>query len=680
MCGIAGIITRSGISEDVESSFRSMVRTLTHRGPDDEGFWADRSAHLILGQRRLAILDLSQEGHQPMISNSGRYVITYNGEIYNYLEIADDLRRHGHTFRGHSDTEVMLAAFEQWGLEKSLQRMNGMFTIALWDRQERVLHLVRDRLGKKPLYYGWLRSNGSIDAFVLASELKAFRAWPSFSAAIDRDVLALFLKYSYVPSPYSIYQGIYKLPPGCHLTLRGSNLLEQNDFSPFPNHSTSSLCPKYFWNPRQVVEDGLRNPYRGDVHQATQELEQLLLDAVRLRMIADVPLGAFLSGGIDSSTVVALMQAQSSRQVKTFSIGFFESAYDEAGYAKQVALHLGTDHTELYVTPEQAQAVIPRLPTMYDEPFSDSSQIPTFLVSELARKQVTVSLSGDGGDELFAGYNRYAWASRVWGSISLLPGFARSGIATALRTPSVEGWNRFFRVFQSLIPFRLPGDKLHKLADILGVKNEQALYERLVVHWTNSVEITNHARELRVPVTDPASWAQVNDFREHMMFLDLITYLPDDILVKVDRAGMAVSLEGRVPLLDYRVVEFLSRIPLSMKLRDGQTKWLLRQVLHKYVPAKLMERPKMGFGVPIDSWLRGPLKDWAAHLLDESLLRDQGYFNPKPILEKWNEHMRGDRNWHYYLWDVLMFQAWLDETHQNAVMVQEEPYRAVAGV
>ena len=629
---------------ELTSSVRSMVAAIRYRGPDDSGVWCDERAGIGLGHARLSILDLSPEGHQPMVSVSGRYVIVFNGEVYNFAELRSELEIVGQKFRGHSDTEIMLAAFEEWGIEKAVPRFVGMFAFALWDRHTRTLTLGRDRLGEKPLYYGWQG-----ETLLFGSELKALRAHPAFMAEVDRNALALLLRHNYIPAPYSIYQGISKLLPGCLLTV---SLSQRNP----------RIAP--YWSGKQAIEAGVTHPFEGSESTAVSALEALLKDAVGQQMVADVPLGAFLSGGVDSSTVVALMQAQSSRPVKTFTIGFHEEGYDEAPHAKSVARHLGTEHTELYVMPKEAMSVIPRLPVLYDEPFSDSSQIPTFLVSELARRHVTVSLSGDGGDELFGGYNRYFWATNIWRRVGWAPQPMRSALAGALMALPPSAWNGVFMSLSRFLPvgwrYANPGDKLHKLAEVLAVRTPEEIYLGLVSHWKQPTEVVRGSHEPPTVLTDPARWADLPDFEQRMMYLDQMTYLPDDILTKVDRAAMGVSLETRVPFLDHRVVEFAWSLPLSMKIRHGQGKWLLRQVLYRHVPKELMERPKMGFGVPIDMWLRGPLKGWAEELLDEARLQREGYFNPHPIRRKWAEHLTGRRNWSYYLWDVLMFQAWLE--------------------
>lgn len=650
MCGITGFwdIIQQNHRDEIPVIIQNMSDTLIHRGPDDAGIWVDIEAGIALGHRRLSIVDLSPLGHQPMMSANGRYIIIFNGEIYNFLELRQELEKLGHHFRGNSDTEVMLASLVTWGLERAIKSFRGMFAFALWDRQEQVLHLGRDRLGEKPLYYGWVGNT-----FVFGSELKALQPYPGWEGEIDRNILTLFLRYNYIPEPYSIYQGIYKLLPGTTLSL------SKADVRVLPQ-------PVTYWSAKSVAESGLVNPFCSSDAQAIEHLDYLLRDAVRLQMVADVPLGAFLSGGVDSSTVVALMQAQSSKPIKTFSIGFHEDAYNEAHYAKAVAQHLQTDHTELYVNPQEALDVIPKLPTLYDEPFADSSQIPTFLVAQLARQHVTVSLSGDGGDELFAGYNRYFWGRKIWQQIGWIPPVVRDLAARTLTTISPQAWQRGFAVSNSLLSnkIKLPqfGDKLHKLAEILAVETPEAMYRQLISHWKNPEALVQGATEPSTPLTDYQGLAELPDFTQRMMYLDMVTYLPGDILTKVDRATMGISLESRIPFLDPRVIEFAWQVPLSQKIRNGQGKWLLRQVLYKYVPSNLIERPKMGFGVPIDQWLRGSLRDWAETLLNEHRLKQDGFLNPQPIRQKWTEHLSGDRNWQYYLWNILIFQAWLEQS------------------
>jgi asparagine synthase (glutamine-hydrolysing) len=649
MCGIAGFIHRR--TADLEGTAAAMAGALVHRGPDDAGTWVQSDIGLGLAHRRLAIVDLSAAGHQPMRSPSGRYQIVFNGEIYNHVQLREELQSSGDAcaWRGHSDTETLLAALEAWGLQPTLKRCVGMFSLALWDRKERVLLLARDRLGEKPLYYG--RAG---EAFLFGSELKALQAHPAFEAEVDRNCLALYLRYCYVPEPYSIFHGISRLP--------GGTFLQVNEHGRYGE-------PVQYWSAAEVVEAGQSRQFHGDDREAIAELDSVLSDAVGLQMLADVPLGAFLSGGIDSSLIVALMQKQSARKVRTFTIGFTEPAYDESRYASAVARHIGTEHTELIVTPAEARDVIPRLSSIYDEPFADSSQIPTFLVSQLARKHVTVALSGDGGDELFGGYNRYAWAKRLWAAMRLQRPVRRL-TSQAIRALSPNEWSRVFDYAKPLVPRRWQavhmGDKLHKFADLIDCSRSE-LYRTLVSHWAAPQRVVIGATEPRTPLLDLMESSADRGFVEAMMFWDLMTYLPNDILVKVDRAAMAVSLETRVPMLDHRVVEFAWSLPLHMRVRGGEGKWLLKQLLAQYVPPALTNRPKTGFGIPIDIWLRGPLREWAEDLLDESRLRREGVFDPAPIREKWRAHVEGGRNWAYWLWDILMFQDWSRQQHLKSL-------------
>jgi len=655
MCAVTGLWAPRGPSgAELHDIARRMADSLAYRGPDDSGVWVQESTGLAFGHRRLSIVDLSAEGHQPMASPGLRYVISYNGEVYNSAELRRELAPAGFRFRGHSDTEVMLAAFEAWGIKVALSRFIGMFAFALWDQERRELHLVRDRLGIKPLYYGWV--NGRL---LFASELKALRASPGFDNPVDRGALTLYLRYNYVPAPYSIYRGIYKLLPGQLLTITEEQIARK-----LPTEELAKGAQVY-WSAREVATEGINGRFTGSDTEARERLDCLLRDAVRLRMVADVPLGAFLSGGVDSSTVVALMQAQSPRPIKTFSIGFHENRYDEAGHASCVARHLGTDHTELYVNAEEAQAVIPSLPQMFDEPFADSSQIPTFLVSKLARSAVTVSLSGDGGDELFAGYDRYFRTLDIWGKVGQLPLAGRRALAVALER-SPDSLLKFFALVASTTTSAgdLSTDRIRKLGAMLSSPTAEALYRALLSHWHEPSNVVIGAQEPDHFLARLGDWRVSEQLVDNMCLADLSSYLPDDILTKVDRCSMAVSLEARVPILDHRVVEFASRLPLPMKIRDGRSKWVLRQVLYRYVPPQLIDRPKMGFGVPIDDWLRGPLRDWAETLLSEERLRHQGFFHPEPICAKWQEHLSGQRRWHYHLWDVLMFQAWWEHTGQ----------------
>nr|WP_206675324.1 asparagine synthase (glutamine-hydrolyzing) [Mariprofundus sp. NF] len=656
-----------------------MADTIVHRGPDDVGCWSDANQYIGLAHRRLSVVDLSPAGHQPMESAQSRFVIAFNGEIYNHLEIRSQLEKESlqsavcsppgesllpagnspsrqsevssdqssitssqspYNWRGHSDTETLLAGLEAWGIQATIERAIGMFAVAVWDRETNTLTLARDRVGEKPLYYGWQG-----DTFLFGSELKALRAHPAFQAEVDRDALCLLLRHNYIPTPYSIYKGIAKLTPGCLLTVS----LQQRE---------PELVQ--YWSGVQVAESGVANAFTGSADEAVNELELLLKDAVHQQMMADVPLGAFLSGGVDSSVIVALMQAQSVKPVKTFAIGFEEKGYNEAVYAKAVAQHLGTDHTELYVTHEHAMEVIPHLPALYDEPFSDSSSIPTFLVSQLAREHVTVSLSGDAGDELFCGYDRYRMTSK-WGSrLEMIPGPLRKLMARGITSISPQVWDNLAEKMPGYIRSAHIGNKLHKGAMLMN-GSEDEIYHALVSHWDDPASVVIGGDEPATLLTGNAPELHGLNLIQRMMALDMLTYLPDDILVKVDRAAMGVSLESRMPFLDHRLVEFAWRLPQSMKLRDGQTKWALRQVLYRHVPKELIERPKMGFGIPLGDWLRGPLRDWAESLLDEARLQREGFFHQAPIREKWDEHLTGQRDWSGHLWDVLMFQAWLEE-------------------
>jgi asparagine synthase (glutamine-hydrolysing) len=646
MCGFTGFLSATGGVDNTQAqaTLRHMAHAIAHRGPDSDGYWVDPALGIGLAHRRLAIVDLSPAGAQPMDSASGRYVLAFNGEIYNHLLLREALESEGGVrapWRGHSDTETLLAGFDAWGIQATLQRAVGMFAIALWDRKSRSLTLARDRLGEKPLYYGW-QGQGSGAVFLFGSELSALRRHPSFVAEVNRDALALYMRHNCIGGAQSIYSGIHKLPPGHLLTVSAA--------APEP-----VLLP--WWSGAAVAEQGVAQPFAGTPEQAVDALEVLLRDAVAQQMMADVPLGAFLSGGIDSSTVVAVMQAQSSRPVRTFSIGFHEEGYNEAEHAKAVAKHLGTDHTELYVTPEQALAVIPKLPTLYSEPFADSSQIPTYLVSQLARQHVTVSLSGDAGDELFCGYTRYQMTAGLWGKVSRLPRALRQLAGRAITAVPTGAWDKL----GAALPMARVGDKLHKGAELLGSRSVAELYRGMVSHWPDPARVVLGATEPATVLMGVVPALPGLGDVERMMVLDMLSYLPDDILAKVDRAAMGVSLETRVPFLDHRVVEFAWSLPLAYKLRDGVTKWPLRQVLYRHVPRELIERPKMGFGVPIDQWLRGSLRDWAETLLAEPRLRTEGFFDPAPIRRKWAEHLSGKRNWQYHLWDVLMFQAWLEE-------------------
>ncbi|MDB4916484.1 MAG: hypothetical protein JWM95_4128 [Gemmatimonadetes bacterium] len=645
MCGVAGFWDTTGLSNDAAEVLHRMTSAIAHRGPDDHGAMCDVGRGLAIGHRRLSIIDTTAAGHQPMSSASERYRIVFNGEIYNFRDLRRELEAGGCHFRGESDTEVLLAAIERWGLHGAISRAVGMFALAVWDETQRTLHLVRDRIGEKPLYYGWL---GHTLAF--GSELKAMRQHPAWRGTIDRSALALYLKFSYIPSPHSIYEGVRKVRPGTILTFR-------SDAPGAPPEEVE------YWSAREAVERGMRDPLRLSDDELVDEAERQLSSTIRDQMISDVPLGAFLSGGIDSSLVVALMQSQSMKAVQTFTIGFGYEEYNEAEHARAVATHLGTAHTELYVTPREALDVIPRLPAMYDEPFADSSQIPTFLVAQLARSKVTVSLSGDGGDEVFGGYHRYVWAERLRKKFRTVPAPVRGGLARGIRSVSPSRWNALFASGSALLRtnrLSIPGERMHKLANVLSANTAEQIYEQIVTMWRDPV-LLSPGPELPTILTERGSWAMLDDFAQRMMYLDLVSYLPDDILVKVDRATMAVSLESRAPFLDHRVIEFAWRVPHHAKIRNEKTKWLLRQVLHRHVPQALIERPKMGFGIPLDHWLRGELREWAGDLLHPDRVRREGYFDPEVIATKWREHQSGARNWQHLLWSVLMFQAWIAE-------------------
>jgi asparagine synthase (glutamine-hydrolysing) len=653
MCGITGYfetVPRS-TGEELEATALAMASTLHHRGPDDSGVWTDPNVGIALAHRRLSILDLSPLGHQPMQSPCGRYMVTFNGEIYNFRVLRQELEAHGQQFRGQSDTEVLVACVTEFGILSAVRRLNGMFAFALWDRRERQLYLVRDRLGEKPLYYGYLGRT-----LVFGSELKALRTHPEFDCSLNRDALALYMRHNYIPAPFSIYEGISKVQPGTMVRIS-------------PEDADRTPTVTRYWSVESAAEQGLANPFTGSEEDAVGHLDTLLRDAVKHRMEADVPLGAFLSGGIDSSLIVALMQAQSARPVRTFTIGFHETQYNEAKYAKAVAQHLGTDHTELYVTPQEAMAVIPRLPVLYDEPFSDSSQIPTFLVSQLARHDVTVVLTGDGGDELFGGYDRYFLGAEVWRKIQRIPSPMRALFARGIQAVSLQQWNQLIAPIAHLLSNstwqRNPGEKLHRVAHALTAEAPESLYLEMVSHWKQPAAIVLGAQEPLTAVTDYRRRLPVTEFEPRMMYIDSLSYLPDNILVKVDRASMAVSLEARVPFLDHRLVEFSWHVPLAWKIRQGKGKWLLRKLLHKYVSPALTERPKMGFGVPIDVWLRGPLREWGENLLEEKRLKDDGFFDPYQVRTKWEEHQRGAGRWEFLLWDVLMFQAWLEHDRRS---------------
>lgn len=649
MCGIAGIIHpgMKGDGEGLIALGNRMANALAHRGPDGNGSYTDPDAGVGLAHRRLAILDLSDSGAQPMQSSDKRFALVHNGEIYNFLELRQELETVGGPFlpwKSDSDTEVMLAAFHVWDVEIALTRFVGMFAFALWDRDERVLHLARDRMGEKPLYYG--RAG---QAILFGSELKALKACPYFKARIDMEAVSQFLRFQYVPEPRSIYQDVCKLSPGHLLSISVDN--------------PTDLTSRPYWSLRDTVNYGLSNPFTGSEEEAANQFEALLRGVVKNQMLSDVPLGALLSGGVDSSLVTALMQAESARPVKSFTIGFSDKAYDESKDARKVAAHLGTDHTELIVSPHDVLALVERLPELYDEPFADASQLPTFLVAELTRQHVTVCLTGDGGDETFAGYNRHFWAPAIWDKVGSIPAPLRKLAANGARMVSPSGYDTIFKTVGELLPkaaqVRMPGHKAHKLADVLAAESREQLYKQLTSTWPDPGALLGGIEPLSC-VDRPEAWPHVSDYTRWMQYLDSVTYLPGDILQKVDRATMGVSLESRAPFLDHRVIEFAWKLPLPMLLKGKESKRILKSVLYKHVPRELVERPKMGFGVPLDSWLRGELAEWANELLSPSRIRQQGIFNSYEISRQLADHLSGKRDNQYRLWNILMFQAWFD--------------------
>jgi asparagine synthase (glutamine-hydrolysing) len=652
MCGIAGLWDRRGQpSSRIEHRIGAMCDVLRHRGPDDSGTFVDIEQGVALGSRRLAVVDLSPTGHQPMRSSDGRYVLAYNGELYNHPELREELERAGSRFEGTSDTEVLLAAVQRWGLETALRRFEGMFALTLWDRADRLLHIARDRFGEKPLYYGW---SGKV--LVLGSELKALRAHPEFEARVDRDSLALYFRYNCIPSPWSIYEGVRKLEPGACVTFTDSTA--PGEFPP----------PKVYWALRELVETAVSQrskipPATNRLEEDLEELESTLERAVRIRTRADVPLGAFLSGGVDSSLVVAIMQKSQSAQVRTFTMCSEASDYDESAEAGRVASHLGTLHTDMVVHPSDALALVPSLPEIYDEPFGDSSQIPTVLLSKLTREHVTVALSGDGGDEIFGGYNRYLWARDFWSRLEHVPAPIRRVAGSTLGAVPPAWWDKGWSVAGRLVParhrIRMPGIKVQKAARVLSANDTAEMHFMLSSHLDRPEAMVSSSHEHPSVFSSPWRWPTLEDPIELMMFLDSVTYLPDDILTKVDRATMSASLESRLPYLDESVARFAWRQSIDNKVRDGRGKWLLRKLLERYVPAQLVDRPKVGFGVPLGSWLRGPLREWAEDLLDDHRIAGDGYLSRDLVRRLWTDHLSGRHERQYELWDVLMFQAWL---------------------
>lgn len=659
MCGIAGFLSRGGLDPaDAGDVLRAMTDAIAHRGPDDAGVWVDPDAGVALGHRRLSILDLSELGHQPMSDQGGRYCLVYNGEIYNFRELRQALEAGGERFRGHSDTEVLLAAIGRWGVRGALERANGMFAFAVWDRHEGVLTLARDRIGEKPLYYGWVQG-----ALVFASELRSLERFPGFSGEIDRDALALFLRHTHVPGPFTVYRGVRKLLPGTLLRIR-------------PGEPSPGPPPEVYWALADVVRRARRAPFRGSLTEAADGLEARLREVVRSRMTSDVPLGAFLSGGVDSSVITALMQALGSRSVRTFTVGFHEGAYDEARDARAVAEHLGTEHTELYVDPSAALELVPRLGEVFDEPFADSSQIPTHLVASLARRDVTVVLSGDAGDEVFGGYNRYFWGRSIWRAIGWVPVGLRARLAYVLARVDSDTWDR---LGSGLRGGRTLAERVRQAQELLPTRDSRALYRTLVSHWQRPTRALVGAHEPETRLTRGADEVLRLGLVEEMMYLDTLGYLPDDILVKVDRAAMAVGLETRIPFLDPELLEFAWSLPLSYRVGARTGKRVLREVLYRYVPRPLVDRPKAGFAVPLASWLRGELRPWAEELLDAKRLEREGVFRAAPIRALWEAHLSGRERWHAELWCVLMFQAWAEARRAEAPPARRPQPRAVRG-
>lgn len=638
MCGIVGFIS-SDSNTQLEKNIKLMLETLNHRGPDDSGTWIDSKSGVAFGHKRLSVIDISEAGHQPMISKCGRYLIVFNGEIYNHLTLRHKLKE-SH-WRGNSDTETLLECISQWGVNKTLKSLSGMFAFALWDIQTQKLILARDRFGEKPLFYGW-----SNNQFLFGSELKALKKIPKFNNPINRNALDLYFQFSNVPSPYSIYEDIYKLEPGYFLVLNRNEL------------SKKIIQIISYWNIDEVVRNSKENIIRNE-NEAIAKVDSSLRRSLSEQSIADVPLGAFLSGGIDSSLIVSILQSQSDKPIQTFTVGFEEKRFDESVYAGDVARHLRTEHNEIIVTSADAISVIDKLPELYDEPFSDSSQIPTYLICKAARSKVTVALSGDGGDELFGGYNRYFWGPRIWNQINWMPYSLRKLISYSIRGISLNNWDNLNAIFpKNLLPSSL-GEKAHKFSNLLAnINSIEELYIRLVSDWQNTDKLVKRSKSVPTKLDEINKYSQLKS-EEMMMMMDIKTYLTDDILTKVDRASMGISLETRAPFLDYRLAELAWQIPLNMKIRDNKGKWILRKILEQHVPSKMINRPKTGFGVPIGEWICGPLQEWAEDLLERKILEEQGYLNVELVQKYWNEHLQGKSDWTGRIWSILMFQAWL---------------------
>ncbi len=642
MCGFVGFYSKNNYGDELESIMNSMLKQIETRGPDSRGHWSDPHSGINLGHQRLSILDLSSAGHQPMFSASNRYVIIYNGEIYNHLELRKEIEKNNTIeWKGSSDTETLSMCIEIYGVVPTCSKIKGMFSFAVWDKKNQELFLARDRLGEKPLYYGW-HGNGNNRNFYFGSDLRAFKPHPQFDPSINRDSLSLLLRHNYIPAPHCIYDGFYKLEPGSIMKISPKKEKEEHI--------------KY-WDAEKIAVEGKLNPFMGSYQELVKHTENLVKNSIKAQMISDVPIGAFLSGGIDSSLIVSLMQLESNIPVKTFTIGFEEKGFNEAEFAKDVASVLSTDHTELYVTHDQCIDTISKLPTLYGEPFADSSQIPTFLLSELTKKDVTVALSGDAGDELFCGYNRYNIADNFWNKISFIPTSLRKQFAAVLSNIPANFWDNISSLITKS-PSMLLSDKIAKGSDVLSSLSVDDLYFKLISINSNPLSYLINSSEPQTKITKDNSHLDILSSKEKMMLLDLISYLPDDILVKVDRASMGVSLETRVPLLDPDVVEFALKTPLNYKIRNGKSKAVLRDILFKHVPKNLIERPKMGFGVPLDQWLRGPLRPWVEEMLSTERLKNEGFFNVSMVRELWQEHLDYKKNSSAKLWGILMFQAW----------------------
>lgn len=656
MCGLTGILCASQ-NNDIIKVVTKMTSLLVHRGPDDEGVWSD--GNIGLGHRRLSVLDLSVSGAQPMHSDCERYVMVYNGEIYNHLDIRKKLSSESYKikWKGHSDTETILAAIKHWGLDKTLSISNGMFALALWDKKEKCLSLARDRIGEKPLYWGWAGKD-----IIFGSELKALRAHPNCPRDICRKALIQYLRFMYVPAPRSIHTGIYKLEPGTILSIKGFPPLKQPDKPISPGENYYNLSIRRYWNLNVEFEIGASNLIE-DENEAISTTEKVLTKAVKCQMISDVPLGAFLSGGVDSSTIVALMQAQSSRPIKTFTIGFEDANFDESSHASKVAKHLGTDHNKMIITDTEALKMIPDLPWLYDEPFADYSQIPTHLICKAARKHVTVALSGDGGDEMFGGYNRYILGPKLWKNLSYLNPLMRNFVGRLAQAIPEHSWNKLEKLYNKIRTgdkgISYLGNKIHRFGERMHlINNLEDLHRNMSSAWIEPEKIINDFQTEPTSIINKFSIHALNDPVMGMIIKDMQSYLPDDILCKVDRAAMGISLETRCPFLDKDVIDLVTRLPAKMKIRENRGKWVLRQVLYKYVPSEIIDRPKKGFTPPIGVWLRGPLRDWAEDLLSIKRLEDDGLFKSKIIREIWTEHLSGRRDWSLPLWTILIFQDW----------------------